>query len=97
MIRALTTTEVAEALRMTPRWVAQQCYCGKIRAKKFGTQWRITEEELKAFMGVSEPVERVNRKELERDRQLGLAQLGLPPLSSAAPPAPERKPEPSGG
>lgn len=46
----MTAVEAAEIIRMEPDYVRRQCKAGNIRAKKLGTEWRITRAALDDFM-----------------------------------------------
>lgn len=50
----LTVDEVAAEIRMSVDYVRRQCANGAIKAKKLGTEWRITPAALAAFMGDGE-------------------------------------------
>ncbi len=50
MQKYLTTSDVAEMLQVTPETVWNWIRAGKLRAIKIGRGWRITEEDLKAFL-----------------------------------------------
>lgn len=52
-MRWLTTAEVAEAIQETSGNVSRRCARGDIRATKLGGSWRITEQDLVAFMSVN--------------------------------------------
>ncbi len=42
----LTTTEAAERLQMSPKWVLRLVQAGKIPAQKIGGRWLIDERDL---------------------------------------------------
>jgi excisionase family DNA binding protein len=46
-----TITEVAKTLRLTNRTVWNYVKAGKLKAKKVGGKWIISEEDLKKFIG----------------------------------------------
>lgn len=66
----LRTAEVAEIIRMSEEYVARQCAAGNLRAKKLGTEWRISEDDLALFMSAPEPAPspRVGRTARQRRR-----------------------------
>lgn len=45
-----TLTEVSQALKVTRRTLYTYIAEGKLKAVKFGGRWRVSEDELKAFM-----------------------------------------------
>lgn len=51
--RLLTTKEVAYRLGVNPRTPAVWIRQGKLKAKKVGRVWRVSEEELQKFLGPS--------------------------------------------
>lgn len=55
----LTTSEVADQIRMTAEYVARQCKAGRIRAVKLGDEWRIPRDAVAEFMSGSVPAARV--------------------------------------
>lgn len=61
----LTIPEVAERLRMSPRFVLDELKRGNLRGSQFGGKWRISEADLKAYdeahMNV-QPVQRRGRR-----------------------------------
>ena len=48
--RLYTTAEVAKILQVTQRTIYEYIYSGKLKAVKIGQYWRITEENLNAFI-----------------------------------------------
>lgn len=52
----MTPTEAAALLSLNKRTVMRYCACGKLKAKNIGTAerkvWRITEREVRRFLGV---------------------------------------------
>lgn len=53
MSEYLTAAEVAAELRRSVDYVQRQCKTGNLRAKKLGTEWRITQAALAEFMDPS--------------------------------------------
>ena len=51
----LNTVEAAAHIKMTPDYIARQCKSGALKAKKLGTEWRISTAALDAFMGAADP------------------------------------------
>lgn len=49
-IKMYSTQEVAELLKVTERSVYNYIKAGKIKAKKIGGKWRVTEENFKYFL-----------------------------------------------
>lgn len=47
----LSVAEVAEEIGMSADYVQRQCKSGAIKAKKLGSEWRISRAALNAFMG----------------------------------------------
>lgn len=50
----LTAEEAAQIIRMDVDYVRRQCKAGAIRAKKLGSEWRITHAALEQFMVAGE-------------------------------------------
>ena len=49
-IKAYDVYEISKAFDITPQSVRKYLKGGKIKAKKFGTKWYITEEAMKDFL-----------------------------------------------
>lgn len=66
----LNTLEAAERVRMTPDYIARQCKSGALKAKKLGTEWRISDAALEAFMagtGTAPPArKRLSARQMRR-------------------------------
>jgi excisionase family DNA binding protein len=61
-IRVYTLEEVCEILSITKRTVYNYIKAGKLKAFKMGKYWRVTEENLRAFIGQDTPVVNRNRR-----------------------------------
>lgn len=49
-IKVYTTKEMAEILKVTTRTILTYCETGRIKGVKIGHQWRVSEENLRAFI-----------------------------------------------
>lgn len=68
-LEVLTTTEVAEILRVDVEWVQRACKAGRIRATKLGLEWRITRGAVRELLGaksVKTPRERLTARQRRR-------------------------------
>jgi excisionase family DNA binding protein len=72
-IRVYTMEEVCEILSITKRTVYNYIKAGKLKAFKMGKYWRVTEENLRAFIGRDTPaVDRDGKKENTSRKPLNL-------------------------
>ena len=61
-IRVYTLEEVCTILSITKRTVYNYIKAGKLHAVKMGKYWRVSEENLKAFIETGTPVLNENRR-----------------------------------
>lgn len=61
-IKVYTLDEVAEILKVTKRTLYNYVKEGKLQAFKMGKYWRVTDENLQAFLSTGSPVLDSNRR-----------------------------------
>lgn len=73
MTEYLNCAEAAEIIRMDINYVQRQCKAGAIRAKKLGTQWRITRSALEEFMSGERVAPPTRERRSARQKRRSLA------------------------
>ena len=66
-IKVYTLDEVADILKVTKRTLYNYVKAGKLPAVKMGKYWRVSEENLKAFIETGTPVLDENRRKENRE------------------------------
>ena len=61
-IKVYTLDEICEILKVTKRTMYNYIRAGKLKAVKMGKYWRVTEENLRAFIEAGSPVVNANRR-----------------------------------
>lgn len=61
-IKVYTLDEVADILKVTKRTLYNYVKEGKLTAVKMGKYWRVSEENLQAFISIGSPVLECNRR-----------------------------------
>lgn len=57
MIKVYNVAELSDVLRLTPQSVRRFIKEGRIRARKVGTRWLVTEDALRLFLEGGTPVD----------------------------------------
>ncbi len=65
-IKVYTLDEVAKILQLTKRTLYSYVHDGKLKAVKIGKYWRVTEENLAAFLSTGADVSEANRYQGKR-------------------------------
>ena len=61
-LKVYTLEEVCDILKVTKRTMYNYIKAGKLKAVKMGKYWRVTEENLRAFVEAGSPVVNQNRR-----------------------------------
>jgi excisionase family DNA binding protein len=62
LVELLTTDQVAQIIDNTRQYVQAEIRKGSLKAKRYGKYYKVTREDLNAYMGISN-----NKEEFERD------------------------------
>lgn len=66
-LKVYTLDEVCDILKVTKRTIYSYIKAGKLHAVKMGKYWRVSEENLKAFIETGTPVLNENRRKENRE------------------------------
>ena len=68
-IKVFTLDEVADILKVTKRTLYNYVKAGKLPAVKMGKSWRVSEENLKAFIETGTPILNENRRKENQSKE----------------------------
>lgn len=68
-IKLFTLDEVADILKVTKRTLYNYIKAGKLPAVKIGKYWRVSEENLKAFIETGTPILNENRRKENQNKE----------------------------